>query len=59
MKNKAVDLDFDIRMVEWNLKHEVIDKDQLKQYLKSLPDEESNATQLSLEGEEQSNHSAN
>lgn len=50
-KNKTVNLDFDVRMVEWNLKHEVISKDQLNQYLKTLGDEASNAMPLSLDEE--------
>ena len=41
--------EFDSRMVEWNLKHSLITKEQLRTYLGSLPDEAHNAQVLEIE----------
>lgn len=43
--------DFDSRMVEWNLKHNLVTKEQLKKYLDSLPDEGTNAENVQIEEE--------
>ena len=41
--------EFDSRMVEWNLKHNVITREQLKSYLNSLPDEAANSEPLKID----------
>jgi hypothetical protein len=41
--------EFDSRMVEWNLKHNRITKDQLKTHLASLPDDSANSETLELD----------
>jgi len=49
--------DFDSRMVEWNLKHNKITRDQLKTYLAALPDEVANSMTMTLdESDEEQNH---
>ena len=49
--NQMTPFEFDTRMVEWNLKHEVISKDGLEKYLKSLPDDSQNGESLHIEDE--------
>ena len=41
--------EFDARMIEWNLRHNVISKDKLKSYLESLPDEAANSELIHIE----------
>jgi len=43
--------EFDSRMVEWNLQHKLITKEDLQKYLSSLPDESANAEAVSFEDE--------
>ncbi len=50
-KLKAVNLDYDTRMTEWNLKHEVISQADLNVYLKGLSDDASNSTPLTIDEE--------
>ncbi|MDZ4678246.1 MAG: hypothetical protein SGI74_12145 [Oligoflexia bacterium] len=45
--------EFDSRMVEWNLKHNVITKDQLKTFLSSLTDESENSQLLQIDDEDE------
>ena len=42
-------LEFDTRMVEWNLKHNVITKDQLDKYLKTLDDDAESSESLQID----------
>lgn len=44
--------DFDSRMVEWNLKHGKITRDQLKTYLSSLPDDAANSENMIIDEDE-------
>ena len=41
--------DFDSRMVEWNLKHGKITRDQLKTYLSSLSDDAANSENMTID----------
>lgn len=41
--------EFDTRMVEWNLKHDVISKENLEKYLKTLVDDSDNTELLHIE----------
>jgi len=41
--------EFDTRMIEWNLKTNLVSKDQFKKHLDSLPDDGANAVALTLE----------
>ncbi len=43
--------EFDSRMMEWNLKHNTITKEQLNTYLASLPDDAANAEALEIKEE--------
>lgn len=53
MANKKVmnvhPFEFDSRLVEWNLKHGLITKDQLKTFVSSLPDDAAGAQTLELD----------
>jgi hypothetical protein len=51
-KSAMQPFEFDSRMVEWNLKHSLITKDQLKAYLGTLPDESENTQILEIEEDE-------
>ena len=42
---------FDSRMVEWNLKHDKVTREQLKSYLATLPDDAANSETMTLEDE--------
>lgn len=46
--------EYDTRMIEWNLKHNVINREGIKAHLNSLPDEAANSQVLSI-SEGQSN----
>ena len=48
-KVNMVPAEFDSRMVEWNLKHNVITRDQLKSFLNSLVDESANCEPLKID----------
>ena len=48
-KSPLTPFEFDSRMVEWNLKHNLITKDQLKKYLDSLSDVGTNCEALEIE----------
>ena len=41
--------EFDSRMVEWNLKHNVLTKEKLKAYLDSLPDCSANVGHIRID----------
>jgi hypothetical protein len=41
--------EFDSRMIEWNLKHNRVTKDQLKAHLSSLPDDAANCETIELD----------
>lgn len=43
---------FDSRLMEWNLKHNLVSKTELKGYLDSLPDETENAETLTLDDDD-------
>ncbi len=47
-KFSVIPFEFDTRMVEWNIKHNVINKDQLEKYLKSLPAEDANVSTIQI-----------
>lgn len=52
MKNSPMTpFEFDTRMVEWNLKHGVVNKDAVEKYRKSLPDESANTEPLHIDDE--------
>ena len=51
-KDPMLPPEFDSRMVEWNLKHEIITKDGLDKYLKSLPDDSANSEELHIQDED-------
>ena len=48
-KVNMVPAEFDSRMVEWNLKHNVITREQLKSFLNSLVDESTNYEPLKID----------
>jgi hypothetical protein len=50
-KDKMDPFEFDSRMVEWYIKHNVITKDQLQAHLKTLTDSQANAIQIELDDE--------
>lgn len=52
-KAQVTPFEFDTRMVEWNLKHEIITKDQLEKHLKTLADEVSNCEPVHIDDEAQ------
>jgi hypothetical protein len=41
--------EFDTRMTDWNLKHNVLSKKQLEDFLKTLPDVAANAEDLTID----------
>lgn len=50
-KSPMTPFEFDRRMVEWNLKHKVISKDDLNGFVGNLPDEAANAEEIVIEDE--------
>ncbi|MCC6278587.1 MAG: hypothetical protein IT289_11795 [Oligoflexia bacterium] len=54
-KSSITPYEFDTRMIEWNLNHNVISRDQLKAHLASLSDDASHSESFDL-NEGQSSH---
>jgi hypothetical protein len=44
-------LAYDNRMIEWNLKHEKLSREQLKSHLAGLPDDAANSETMKLDEE--------
>ena len=45
-------VEFDSRMIEWNLRHNIVTKEKLKGHLDSLPDDSANSELIHIEDED-------
>ena len=49
LKMNVNPFEFDSRMIEWNLKHNILSKEKLKAYLDALPDSSGNMEPLRID----------
>ena len=45
-------VEFDSRMIEWNLRHNIVTKERLSAHLESLPDDAANSELIKIEDED-------